>query len=1031
MKTLIQYFSKRHLLTNLLFVGVLLAAIGTWFEIGKEEYPDFAMDWVRFSLVYPGATAEDVELFVTKPIEKALKEVSGLYEISADSSSGSANFRITLQADLSRPEEVIQEIKNAVDRSSLPSEVEDPVYRRFSSAEKAIIDIGFYHTEKKLLDDKDRRLLQTYALAFESQILSLPEVSGLDKSGYLKPELQVFVDPSKLSSFDLSMSEVSEQIRNQHIRVPAGNMEDRFESQLSFLSELTRKEDLENTIIRGGFEGQKIRLSQIGRAHEGFEKRNSILKIQGHEGILYNIKKSSSTDILTAREAIGQFVDTFRQTHKDAAIELILIDDESTDIKNRISIIGFNGLGGFVLILLILFVFLDLSSGLWVAAGLPFSLAFTLIWTLLIGYTVNNMTLAGVIIVLGIVVDDAIIVAENVSRLRRQGMPLSEAVVQGTHSVILPVVASVLTTCAAFIPLYSFSGHFGLFVKYIPAIVFLMLAASLFESALILPGHLYQTASWNRKQKKGHWFYAFESIYQKSLNKILRYKFWVLTFFCLLLAGAYWAFDQNMKFVMFPREESREVTVRIQAKEDLTRMEMAKGIEELENMFLQDAGKDGFVNSILSFVGQSRRGGQVRENEATLRIEIASPSDRDLSLKEILEKWESQIKLFSDFAEVTFLKSRWGSDSGSPIEFIVQENDDEKRKFASERAKELMLAHASISNVEIERPITKNEYQLFLNRDKVFTLGINPKNMASSLRAYVEGEILYTLNNGEEEVDVRLTSELGDKTNIDQILGLRSSNENSYLLPYSSLVKVVQKQSPISISRTNYKRTTRILADMAENSTDTPLDIAQFLENQVFPKIKAESPNTNFQFKGEIEDSRESQKDFILAVILSLALIYILLVLLYNSLSVPLLIATIIPFGAVGVIFAFLSHGMSQYGFFAVIGTLGMIGVVVNDSIVMISKLEEERKIDPSHRMTLGQISEICSTRLRAIVVTTLTTVAGLFPTAYGWAGYDSMLAEMMLAMAWGLIFSTLITLIMVPSLYAFYISIAWTWRRG
>jgi multidrug efflux pump subunit AcrB len=401
-----------------------------------------------------------------------------------------------------------------------------------------------------------------------------------------------------------------------------------------------------------------------------------------------------------------------------------------------------------------------------------------------------------------------------------------------------------------------------------------------------------------------------------------------------------------------------------------------------------------------------------------------------VSLKTLIRRWEETTKGLPGFNKIQFMKSRWGSDSGSPIEFEVQENDDRLRREIVESVREILSKHPSLSNVEVERPVTRNEYKLHLKREKIFELGIIPQDVAQDLRSFIEGQILYTLNKGEEEVDVRLTSRKSDKVDVNQILSLRTPNKESYLVPYRQLVDVVQEQAPANIQRINYKRTTKIYADIKENSKSTPLDIAEHLESHVFPQVMEKTPSAHFQFRGEIEDSRESQGDFSFAILLSLGLIYILLVLLYNSLSLPFLIGAIIPFGVVGVIFSFYAHGMTQYGFFAVIGTLGMIGVVVNDAIVMISKLEENKKLILESSSRLSEIAIIASTRLRAVVLTTLTTVAGLFPTAYGWAGYDSMLAEMMLAMGWGLIFSTCITLVLVPCLYSMYLT-AFSWRQA
>ena len=1028
MKSLIYYFSKRHLLANLIFVSTLIGAIGLWHQLGKEEYPEFAMDWLRVNIVYPGATAGDVELFITKPVEEKLKELTGIYEVNGSSSSGRASFRITIDINAPNDEELIRDIKDAVERADLPQEAEDPTYGRFTSAEKAIIDIGFYLKDKKLLDVPSRMALQQFALAFENRILSLPEISGVEKQGYLEPELHILVRPADLNKYDLSLQEVRNQIKAQHVRMPAGSMEDQGESEVTFLSELDTPKALEETIVRGGFEGQKIRLGQVASVKHGFKKSKSILKVQGREGIVFNVQKTSAVDILTAQKKVMEFVKQFQDSDPDSPIGIVTIDDESYDVRNRLSIIGWNGLLGFLLIIIILFIFLEFRSGIWVAAGLPFCLAFTAIVALLIGYTVNNMTLAGVIIVLGIVVDDAIIVAENISRLRRSGMPLSQAVVEGASAVMLPVVASVLTTCAAFIPLYFFSGRFGLFIKVIPAMVFVMLGASLLESALILPGHLHFAAKEKRLAKNGHWFFQYEKKYASFLERLLQHRWLVIVFFICLLFGAMFLYNSKMKFVMFPREESREITIRAIAPLETTRLEMAKYIEPLEDVFLAD--DHDVVMSSLSFVGQSRRGGEVRENEATIRVELKPPSDRNISLKKLLAIWEAKANQLDHFEEIRFMKSRWGSDSGSPIEFEVQQNNDNVRAEVVEAAKALLEIHPSISNVEIERPVTRNEIRFHLKRDEVFRLGINPRDVAADVRAYIEGEILYTLNKGDEEVDVRLTSETINKTDLERLLKLRSANTESYLVPYHSIVDIEEVKAPANIQRINFKRTTKIYADLRESSGTTPLEIASYLESDVFPKLMDMSPSTAFQFRGEIEDSRESQDDFRVAIVISLSIIFMLLALLYNSLSLPLLIGATIPFGVLGVIFAFFAHGMSHYGFFAVIGTLGMIGVVINDAIVMVSKLQQE--VSPYQANGLGrtEIAQVSSTRLRAIVVTTLTTVAGLFPTAYGVVGYDAFLAEMMLAMGWGLIFCTMITLVLVPCLYSFYFDLFSWWGR-
>lgn len=1035
MKNLIQYFIKRPVVANVLMFGTILCAIGLWGKIGKEEMPEFAFNWLRANIRYSGASAADVELFIIKPIEEKLKGVNGLHEVSSTSGYGSASFSIEFDPDTLNLSEKVQEVKDAIDSVQLPRESDDPVYRQFKSSEKAIIDIGIYLKERKNLKVADRIKLQDFALAFKNKLLSQPEISGVDMKGYLRPELQVKVRPDALKKYEISMNQVKEQILQQNIRQPIGSMRDKGESEVTIISELDRVEALEDVIVTSGFQGQKIRLADLADIVQGFERINSTYKVQGREGIRLSVQKMGNTDILSGQKAVMDFLSKFEQENEGSGVGFVAIDDESYDVRNRLGLIGANGVLGFILIAGVLFLFLDFKSGVWVAMGIPFCLAFTLLASMLIGYTINNMTLAAIIIVLGIVVDDAIIVAENIQRHGKGAG--EEGAVKSTMGVLSPIVASVLTTCAAFVPLYFFSGRFGLFVKYIPAVVFLMLFASLLESAFILPSHmrhelpfasffgkLFKTkrGSNGEQSRREKFVSQAEALYEKFLNKALPKRGVVMLGFALLLGSSFLLFKNNMKYVMFPREESRDFSIKVKAPEGVVRQEMAKLIEPLEDMFLQD--ERGIITSIQSTIGESRRGGAVRENEASLRVEILPPSERSISLGQLLKDWEAQASKIEGLSEVRFLRSRFGSDSGSAIEVQVLANNDENRESIAQELSAELENNSSLANVEIEKPLRKWEYKLEIKKALVSRLGISYSQLSSVLRSYIEGDILYTLNKEEEEVDVRFTSSDENKDSIERLLSLTVANKDSYLVPIKSLVNVVKRKKEANIKRVKYKRSMVVFADLKEGASQTPLEIADELEQKVFPKILNGRPNAELKFIGEVADSRESQDDFSLSVFLVLGIIYVLLVFLFDSTVTPLLIGAIIPFGAVGVVFAFMAHGMTQYGFFAVIGTLGMIGVVINDSIVLVDKLETL----PKRLGDIGNINKAIAattaSRLRAVVVTTLTTVAGLFPTAYGIGGYDAMLAEMMLAMGWGLIFGMFITLLLAPCLYSYYYQI-------
>ncbi|MFC1512454.1 efflux RND transporter permease subunit [bacterium] len=1028
LEKIVAYFTERHLLTNLIVLGVIIGGVLSWQNIKKEEMPDVTFDFVRISASYPGATAKEVEHFVTRELEDAVKGIDGVYRVTSTAAQGSTRISVELEKGFRNKDEAIMEIRNAVSDTRLPDDVRDePSVRVFKTSKKAIIDIALYHTDVHLLDNKTRRVLQEYAFSLESQLMNLPQVNSISKSGYLQEEIQINVDPQKLKKYTIPLSQVKRVITENHSRQPAGNIEAKNEPKVTIDAQLNTVEKLKNLYIQAGFEGQAVTLKQVAEVENTYARKKAIIKVNGHQAVIFRAVKNTSYGILDSINAVTKEVNRFRENYtKESPIDIVLLDDESMDVRNRLHIISVNGGIGFLLILLMLFLFLNKKSGFWVGMGIPFTICFTLVCSKLLGFTINNITLAGVIIVMGIVVDDAIVIAENISRSRIQGMNSYDAAVKGTMQVFLPVLASLVTTCIAFIPLYFFSGRFGRLINFIPPIIFMMLGASLIESLFILPGHmhldipvvkkLFKKAKKTSNSIKAHWFDKIENAYGGLLKKILPYKPLVFLSFFLLLALSGWILTQKMKFVMFPREETREISVSGYAGKQADRYETAEITKEIEAVIEPYIGQEAVGSR--TQIARSRRGGAVEENRFSMVIEIVPKEKREKSADELVAEWQSQIKGIKGLEKFVIQKSRWGHSSGSAIEILVKENDDLLRERASNKLAELMKENPALKNVDIERPILIPEYKIDFLREKTKRLSISPTDISSTFRISLEGTVLYELPNGDEEIDVRLSVWDRDKTDINRILEIPVENNRDYLVPLRDVITMQKTKTPNSISRRDSKRITTVYADIAPKSKLTPLEIAEELEQETFQKVIISQPSTTLEFTGEVADTRESQGDLKAAVIMVILLIFAILAVLFNSLTRPFIIILAIPFGMVGVILAFFIHGKILFGFFAAIGCLGLAGVVINDSIVMISKLDIAFHLTNVKNIN-EQIATIAQTRLKAVVLTTVTTVSGILPTAYGLAGYDSMLAEMMLALAWGLVFGTLITLLLVPCLYS------------
>lgn len=1024
----IAYFADRHILANMIVVGVLLGGFLCWKLIGKEEMPDFVNDRVSVSVNYPGATAEEVEHFVVRPLENALRGVDGVVEVDSRASQGTG--RVSAHLDFNNPDfqETVAEIRSVTHGVSFPAEIrEEPRVRQFRSSAMAIIDVALYDTSAHLLDEQDRRELQALALNLENRLLGLPEVSAVNRSGFLRDELQIRADPGKLRQYNIPLSALASEVGNHNQRRPAGSLKDREESKVTVAAQLDSVSVLEDIIVQGGFEGPVVRLGDVAAAGYGFEEIRSIQKVNGYEALLLNVVKTPNSDILSAVAAVQRELERFRAgSLRDVSVRLVTLDDESRGVRGRLSLIASNGTLGILLILFLLFVLLSARAALWVALSIPFCFGVTLIGAYWMGYTVNNMTLAAVIIVMGMVVDDAIVVAENITRLRGRGMDPRSAAVEGARFVSMPITAAILTTCAAFVPLFFFDDRFGQLVKVLPVVISLMLLASLLESLLILPGHMRLPLSFRRRgtdpasvdgNARAHWFEAVERVYGNVLRGTLRFPWLVLLVFAVLLAWAVHIFREDMRFVLFPNEETTQVRVDLEAPPDVDRFGMAELSLQVENSLSDYMGREMIGHR--TSIARSRWGRAVEENVASMRVEIVPRDQREKPVQELIAEWRARTDTLPGLVRVDYRASRFGHESGNSLEIQVLENSDVLRRALADSLAARLRAHPHVVNVEIDRPPVNPEYRIGLRRDVLRRLSIDPGGVGNTLRTLLEGSVLYDLAGDAEEIPVVLTIADEFKTDLDQLLDMPVENRGGYLVRLADVVTVERGETPSEIERERYRRLTTVYADVAPASGLTPLEVADELERDLFPVLAAGAPTSIFRFDGEVEDSRRSQGNFGVSILVVLLLIFALLALLFNSLLKPFLIMFSIPFGVVGVILAFHFHGMHQYGFFAMVGMLGLMGVVINDSIVMLVRLGEDVKVRDSLAQIRREVADASGTRLRAVLLTTFTTVAGLFPTAYGVLGFDGMLAEMMLAMGWGLLFGSLITLLLVPTLYA------------
>ncbi|MBN2532046.1 MAG: efflux RND transporter permease subunit [Spirochaetales bacterium] len=1071
MKKIIEYFSNKHILVNFLVIIILIGGVIFWNNTGKEDMPNINFDMVRINASYPGATAEEVDYYVTRLIEEALEGIDGIKTMQSSSGQGSCSFFIELDPDSANRKNVVDDITNAVSTLRFPDDVETPRVNEFKSNQRAVLDFALYFEGTSMLTDKQRRELQSYTDTLENRINRLPTVSEIDISNYLNDYIEIKIKPNDLILYNISLSEIISTLTKSNLTQPVGTLNDVSSTRIRLDTELDDISLIKNLVIEDTFDGVFYRLKDIAKVDWVMEERGSLYKVNGNEAITLRVTKTSSSGILESTDSIKKAADEFARTIlAGTKVKLVVISDNSVDVRNRLSLISSNGLMGFILIVLMLLIILDAKSGFLVAFIIPFTLTSTMIIASITGNTINNMTLAAVIIVLGMVVDNGIVIAENANRLRNQGLSKSDAITRGTNQMIIPITGSIITTCVAFIPLFFFQGRFGILSSFLPPVIFLMLGSSLFAAMFILPSHmkihiprwtlavfslgiipLIHKARQGNKEKKQtvsvkaeHWFMKVEEIYGRILIKLLKAKRIIYPVLFALLLAAGFIFMNYMKYEMFPREETTDfhLSGEVDAKMNKYETEVMTGkIEEILYPYL-----DKEVICYRTNIARSRRGTSVTENTFSIQVELVPREKRKKSSRQLSTEWEQAVRRLEGFKNLRFSMGWWGSSSGSSIDIIVQDNNDSTRNTVAEKINEYLKRMPCLKNPEIEREITRPNYILRLNKDIAYKLNIDANSIAGTLRTVLQGNNVFDLTIDGKDVDVMVSVQSELKKSLESILSIPVQISKGIYVPLKKLVTVTKDSRPDTIQKLSGKRTLHVYADLNDQQKNngqrenmarekeevkeetgdkldvpvkmTPMEIAEHLEKNLFPQLLNAYPKTEISFGGEIQDTRESSADFIYAIIITVILIYMVLALTLNSLTRSMIILLSIPFGFVGVVFTLVFHGMMVYGFFSVVGILGLAGVVVNNSIVLLNKLDREYN-DPKYgEHPVEKVAHITKTRLRAILLTTFTTVAGLFPTAYGVFGYDSMLAEMMLTLAWGLIFGTIITLVLVPAIY-------------
>lgn len=1024
MNSLIQFFLQRSMFVKLIFLSVFAFGISKMLTIQKEGFPSVDLNKVTVTTIYRGASAEDVELNVTTKLEDEIREVNGLYEVTSTSRENVSDIIIQADEDANTKEltVIVNDIKQAVDQTQdLPLDLdEQPVIDVISTSDTPIISINLFGEHEKL-----REILPVYERAIES----LPGVAGVDKIGYFDREIHIEIDPNKAKQFRISLAEVINAIQSRNLRTTGGTLESYLNEQTVIsLNKFNSPQEVENVILRANISGQVVKVKDIASVTLREKDENFIVRNDGKPGMNLVIRKKKTADIIKTLDGVKAFMQD--QPVIDG-IGYSYSNDQSARTRLRLQVLGGNAILGFALVTLILMLALNRQAAFWTAMSVPFSLFGSFILLPYFGVNINAISLAGFVLVLGLLVDDAIVVAEKITHYREKGLSAKEAAFKGTTAMWRPVTVASITTILAFSPMFSIGGMPGKFAWAIPAVVIVALLVSLFECFFLLPHHL-TSGGKNKKvtgsKTKAEWIIKLEVAYAALLEKLLHRRYFVLLAMVMILLSSVFLVKSSMKFQIFPQDGVETFYLKLEMPRGASLAATETRLKELEEHIkrIPKTELESFATRVgtLSIEPSVNRG--EHSHWGIISVFLTGEAHRERTADEIITALRKSIPTFKNEI-LLFDKQRVGPAIGKPAEIRISSNNDTLRENTADEITNFLKSLSGVLDVETDNKPGKDQLIVNIDYKKLAEVGLKVKDVSDALRVTYDGMLVSSTTSVDETIEYRVIVDPKFRNSEDMLFKIPVKNDRGQVMNLSDILSLTHGRGPLEYQHVNGLRTETISADL--NPLLTSPAIIQKEVSEHFKESWSKQPKLKVAFAGEAREQQKIFGGFLTAGIVALVSIYLVVALLFNSFGQSFIVMSVIPFAVIGVIWSFYVHGM-PLSFFSTMGTLGLIGVVVNDTIIMVT--EVNRELADKHDSNLVRtVVYAAKDRLRPVLLTTFTTVAGLLPTAYGIGGKDGLIMPLTMAMGYGLLFATLITLILTPALLIIGHDIAHLRGRG
>lgn len=1017
MKSVFRYFVERPLMVNLISIFLMAVGIYAIFDINREAFPNVNLDKVRIDIPYPGASPSEIERLVITPIEQELKALDGIDKMNSIAFSGSGIINLELDPDSNNRDKITNDIQLAIDQAELPEDLpSDPNVLEIDGSVFPVIQLAISAPLSELE-------LKRLGIKIKDDLLNIKGVASVQIQGDRKAEIRITIDPDKLSEQRISIGEISSLLREWNINSPGGVIDTREgQKMVRIVGQFQNVNDVSELVIRANDRGDNIKLADVAKVEESLVVPSIYLDSGGKPALNMIVLKKTDADIINVVDKVKNYIGIIPERYS-ANINVDTYQDFSRFARVRLGVLTNNGIVGLFLVFISLVLFLRFSVAMTTTWSLPIVFLTGLFLLYLSGITLNLISMLGFIMVLGMLVDDAIIIGENIAYHMEQGASPNEAAVKGAYELFGPVTTTILTTVAAFLPLMYMSGMIGKFIVAIPVVVISLLFFSWLEAFLILPSHVSHITNPKVKTKEKKWLIAMEHGYASILGWVLHHRWITVLLSILILIGSFFLAKSSMQFQLFPAVAIDQFLIRVTAKPATNLDTMRSHLKEIDLSIRKKINVENLESTILS-TGQTQRDagdpltqrgsrfGQIRVlyTPAILRPEHDAIEDLRMIEKMLPSKYPDLIFAF----EV----QKPGPPTGRALEVEISSNIGKYNEQVALNLIKYLNEIKGVTNVESGLQPGDNEIHVVLDKGLAAYAGVNLSTAAAHVRATVDGLRVTTTRYGTEEVDVTIRYP-SDYDDVKALQTLKIPNNKGGLIPLSSIAKFDEKIGYTTIRHKDGLRVVRVFANIDETITSSYKLNKKVADEQDMWLGDLKS-RVNINFGGEAEKNDESFQDLKFSFLFALIAIFFLLAIQFNRLGYPLIVMFAIPFGVVGVIISFYLHDLfwkpMPLSFFSSMGMVALTGVVVNSSMILLVFIQRAREQGMD---TLEAILLAGRRRLRAVVLTATTTVVGLLPTAYGWGGMDPFVSPMALALSWGLAFATLITLIVLPAAVA------------